>query len=174
VETVLAMANGRSLDQAKAILDDIRYADGKPSFQSRNHFTEAQWLPANARKGYLADEVPALDRRAPAETLILDKSQWTQVPGLKRLIPADVPDGEYRESRPPRASAAQVTWAWRTFVSDGCDPDGSSRKRSVRFGLRLFVFRGLGGSVGIRLQRLLPLLQQLAGARKVAARHEDV
>ena len=75
VETVLAMANGRSLDQAKAILDDIRYADGKPSFQSRNHFTEAQWLPANARKGYLADEVPALDRRAPAETLILDKSQ---------------------------------------------------------------------------------------------------
>ena len=96
VETVLAMANGRSLDQTKAILDDIRYADGKPSFQSRNHFTEAQWLPANARKGYLADEVPALDRRAPAETLILDKSQWTQVPGLKRLIPANVPDGKYK------------------------------------------------------------------------------
>jgi hypothetical protein len=96
VETVLAMANGRSLDQAKAILDDIRYADGKPSFQSRNHFTEAQWLPANARKGYLADEVPSLDRRAPSETLILDKSQWTQVPGLKRLIPANVPDGKYK------------------------------------------------------------------------------
>src|SRR2546429_2920719 len=94
VETVLALANARSLDHAKAILDDIRYADGKPSFQSRNHFTEAQWLPANARKGYLADEVPALDRRAPAETLILDKSQWTQVPGLKRLIPAAVPDGK--------------------------------------------------------------------------------
>jgi hypothetical protein len=96
VETVLAMANGRSLDQAKAILDDIRYADGKPSFQSRNHFTEAQWLPANAKKGYLADEVPALDRRAPTETLVLDKSRWTQVPGLKRLIPANVPDGKYK------------------------------------------------------------------------------
>jgi hypothetical protein len=96
VETVLAMANGRSLDQAKAILDDIRYADGKPSFQSRNHFTEAQWLPANARKGYLADEVPALDRRAPTETLILEKSQWTQVPGLKRLIPANVPEGKFK------------------------------------------------------------------------------
>src|SRR5437016_8733579 len=96
VETILAIANGRSLDQAKAILDDIRYADGKPSFQSRNHFTEAQWLPANARKGYLADEVPGLDRRAPAETLVLDKSQWTQVPGLKRLTAAEVPDGEYR------------------------------------------------------------------------------
>src|SRR3989449_3177526 len=96
VETVLAMANARNLDQAKAILDDIRYADGKPSFQSRNHFTEAQWLPSNVRKGYLKDEVPALDKRAPTETLILDKSQWTQVPGLKRLIPANVPDGKYK------------------------------------------------------------------------------
>jgi hypothetical protein len=96
VETVLAMANGRNLDQAKAILDDIRYADGKPSFQSRNHFTEAQWLPANADKGYLADEVPALDRRAPTETLVLDKSQWTQVPALKRLTPANIPDGKYK------------------------------------------------------------------------------
>jgi len=96
VETVLALANARSLDHAKAILDDIRYADGKPSFQSRNHFTEAQWLPANARKGYLADAVPSLDKRAPTETLVLDKSQWTQVPGLKRLTAAQVPDGKYR------------------------------------------------------------------------------
>src|SRR5207244_4255901 len=91
-----ALANARSLDHAKAILDDIRYADGKPSFQSRNHFTEAQWLPANARKGYLADAVPSLDKRAPTETLVLDKSQWTQVPGLKRLTAAQVPDGKYR------------------------------------------------------------------------------
>ena len=96
VETVLALANARSLDHAKAILDDIRYADGKPSFQSRNHFTEAQWLPANARKGYLADAVPSLDKRAPTETLVLDKSQWTQVPGLRRLTAAQVPDGKYR------------------------------------------------------------------------------
>jgi N-acetylmuramoyl-L-alanine amidase-like protein len=96
VETVLAMANARTLDQAKAILDDIRYADGKPSFQSRNHFTEAQWLPANTRKGYLKDAVPALDRRAPAETLTLVKSQWTQVPALKRLATASIADGKYR------------------------------------------------------------------------------
>jgi hypothetical protein len=96
VETVLAMANARSLDQAKAILDDIRYADGKPSFESRNHFTEAQWLPSNVRKGYLRDLVPAIDRSAPAEILTLVKSQWAQVPALKRLAPANIPDGKYR------------------------------------------------------------------------------
>jgi hypothetical protein len=96
VETVLAMANASSLDHAKAILDDIRYADGKPSFQSRNHFTEAQWLPANARKGYVKDAVPALDRRAPAQTLTLDRSQWTQVPALKRLTTATIPEGKFQ------------------------------------------------------------------------------
>ena len=96
VETVLAMANASSLGQARSVLDDIRYADGKPSFQSRNHFTEAQWLPSNSRKGYLADEVPALDRRAPSSTLTLSKEQWSQVPALKRLLPANIPDGKYR------------------------------------------------------------------------------
>lgn len=96
VETVLAMANAGSLGQAKSILDDIRYADGKPSFQTRNHFTEAQWLPANTRKGYLADGVPALDRRAPVSTLTLVKEQWAQAPALKRLASANIPDGKYR------------------------------------------------------------------------------
>jgi len=95
VETILAMANARSLPQAKAILTDIRYADGKPSFQTRNHFTEAQWLPANAHKGYLQDAVPRLDKKAPAETLTLVKSEWSQVPGLKRLTAANIPDGKY-------------------------------------------------------------------------------
>jgi len=95
VETVLAMANAKDLDQAKAILTDIRYTDGRPSFQSRNHFTEAQWLPVNSGKGYLKDEVPAIDARAPAETLKLAKSEWAQVPALKRLAPADIPDGDY-------------------------------------------------------------------------------
>jgi len=107
VETVLAMANASSLDQAKAILTDIRYADGKPSFQTRNHFTEAQWLPANSRKGYLKDAVPTLDRRAPAETLTLVKSEWAQVPALKRLISAEIPDGKYRVRYLPLEEAAK-------------------------------------------------------------------
>lgn len=94
VETVLALANARNVREAHQILDDIRYS-GPPSFDNRNHFTEAQWLPVNSQKGYLVDEVPALDRRAPAETLELLRSQWTQVPALKRLAPANVPDGKY-------------------------------------------------------------------------------
>lgn len=94
VETVMAMANARNLDEAKSVLDDIRYK-GPPSFINRNHFTEAQWLPSNTEKGYLTDEVPAIDGRAPTETLTLRKEQWSKVPALKRLADAGVPDGKF-------------------------------------------------------------------------------
>lgn len=95
VETVLAMANARSVPEARAILDDIRY-QGQPSFENRNHFTEAQWLPANIGKGYLTDEVPAIDGRAPAETLNLVHAQWSRVPALQRLSGIhNLPDGKY-------------------------------------------------------------------------------
>jgi Protein of unknown function (DUF1460) len=95
VETVLAMANARSLEEARHILDDIRY-NGAPSFENRNHFTEAQWLPVNIGKGYLVDEVPTLDGRAPTETLILVHSQWSKVKALQRLADIhNIPDGKY-------------------------------------------------------------------------------
>src|SRR6266852_9748252 len=38
VETVLAMANARSLAEAQALLDDIRYRSPPLSFATRNHF----------------------------------------------------------------------------------------------------------------------------------------
>ena len=97
VETVLAMANAKSLVRARAILDDIRYAGDPPkvSFATRNHFTEAQWLPSNFTKGYLREETPILDDRAPSTTLSLRRAQWEKVPGLKRLASAKVPQGEF-------------------------------------------------------------------------------
>src|SRR5260370_11744397 len=61
VETVLAMANARNLKEAKSVIDDIRYGKPQPTFEHRNHFTEAQWLPANTGKGYLKVEVPIIN-----------------------------------------------------------------------------------------------------------------
>ncbi len=77
VETVLAMANAKDLAQAKALLDDIRYRATPISFSSRNHFTEAQWLPANEAKGYLTEETSGIDRDAPSATLVLRREQWS-------------------------------------------------------------------------------------------------
>src|SRR5713101_759008 len=92
VETVLAMANAKSLDRARTILDDIRYAGDPPkvSFATRNHFTEAQWLPANTEKGYLREETRTVEPRAESTTLSLRRKQWEKVPGLRRLSPAKV------------------------------------------------------------------------------------
>ncbi len=146
VETVLAMANARSLSQAKAVLTDIRYADGRPSFETRNHFTEAQWLPVNSGKGYLADEVAALDPAAPAETLVLDRSQWTQVPALMRLAPANIPDGRFTVRYLPLADvskhAAAIAPGTILMVVREDDP-----ARVVRITHMGFVIKGKRGTV---------------------------
>lgn len=104
VETVLAFANARSVEQAKAVLDDLRYARQPPSFATRNHFTEAQWLPANEAKGYLR---PALanDAQAQVSELVLERARWTQVSFLKRLAAADIPEGRFPIRYLPLAEA---------------------------------------------------------------------
>jgi len=107
VETVLAMANSTSLEQAKLVLDDLRYAKAPLSFATRNHFTEAQWLPANIGKGYLQEATSELDPDAPKETLVLHRAQWSRVAGLQRLEPADIPEGKFSLRYLPLAEALQ-------------------------------------------------------------------
>ena len=108
VETVLAMANAASLADAKALLDDIRYRSSPISFATRNHFTEAQWLPANEAKGYLQEETTRLDPRAPSATLVLRREQWSKVKGLERLTTAEIPEGEFSIRYLPLAEARKL------------------------------------------------------------------
>ena len=54
VETAVALGHARSVAEARVLLDDLRY-DGPADFAHRNHYLEAQWLPANARKGWIED-----------------------------------------------------------------------------------------------------------------------
>ena len=105
VETVLAMANAKGLDEAKTILDDIRYTKPPVSFANRNHFTEAQWLPANLEKGYVRDEAISINGNAPEETLVLHKAQWSKVKGLQRLEQANIPEGKFSIRYLPIAEA---------------------------------------------------------------------
>jgi hypothetical protein len=97
VETVLAMANAGSLSHAQAVLDDIRYAHTPPrvGFATRNHFTEAQWLPSNEAKGYLRERTAEIDPGAPSAQLLLRREQWSELPALRRLAAAEVPEGSF-------------------------------------------------------------------------------
>lgn len=51
IETAEAMARARSADSVLPVLDAIRYDQGRVSWRHRNHFTEADWIPANSAAG---------------------------------------------------------------------------------------------------------------------------
>jgi hypothetical protein len=59
VETAVALGSASSLAEARAALDDVRYG-GPPAFGARNHEVLSQWIPSNARKGWIADLTSAL------------------------------------------------------------------------------------------------------------------
>ena len=146
VETVLAMANAKSLDRARAILDDIRYAGDPPKigFATRNHFTEAQWLPSNVQKGYLREQTGVIDPAAAETTLSLRRAEWEKVPGLRRLVPAKVPQGEfpirYLTLDEAKKRAASIEPGSVLLVVRQHDP-----KRVVRVSHMGFVVRKDGG-----------------------------
>lgn len=146
VETVLAMANAKDLAQAKVLLDDIRYAKAPPSFSNRNHFTEAQWLPANVEKGYLREEARAIDRGARRAELVLERARWSRVPALQRLSAADIPEGRFAIPYLPLAGmqrrAARIPPGTVILVVRKADPE-----RVVRVSHMGFVVRGPRGPV---------------------------
>ena len=53
VEQVLALADARSLTEAEAQLQRIRYAHRIVRYGERNHLMEPAWLPNNIRKGFV-------------------------------------------------------------------------------------------------------------------------
>ncbi len=144
VETVLAMANAKDLAQAKTLLDDIRYRAPPISFSSRNHFTEAQWLPANEAKGYLSEETTEIDRAAPTASLVLRREQWTKVKGLERLAPAEIPEGTFTIRYLPlaeaRERATQIAPGSVMLIVRAQDP-----QRVVRVSHMALVVRGANG-----------------------------
>jgi hypothetical protein len=151
VETVLAMANADSLARARAVLDDIRYSQTPPrvSFATRNHFTEAQWLPSNQSKGYLRERTTELDPHAASAQLVLHREQWSAVAGLRRLSAADIPEGTFSIRYLPldeaKALAARIEPGTVLMVVREADP-----ARVVRVSHMGLVVRDAGGRKVVR------------------------
>ncbi len=55
VETALALANSPEYDELEPLLDQIRYTDGRPGFQSRRHLITSQWIPELTAAGFVRD-----------------------------------------------------------------------------------------------------------------------
>jgi hypothetical protein len=59
VETAIALGSASRVAEAARLMDDIRY-DGPPEWANRSHYVEAQWIPANLRKGWIAEATVAI------------------------------------------------------------------------------------------------------------------
>jgi hypothetical protein len=69
VEETMALTLAASSQEVEPLLSRIRYST-QPRYEDRNHLMEAQWIPNNVRKGFLA---PATRRYAGAGAVELSK-----------------------------------------------------------------------------------------------------
>ena len=71
VEETIALSLSSTLSQALDTLQKIRYKNGQISYQTRNHFPEADWIPNNIAAGFITD---ITERVAGAETRWAEKT----------------------------------------------------------------------------------------------------
>lgn len=94
IETMIAFGHAGNLEQCRAILDDIRYADQSPrkDFDHRLHIMETQWIPDMIAKGYIRDVNQAVANQAGLALKKL-KIQYTQTlwDNRKQLRDPDLP-----------------------------------------------------------------------------------
>lgn len=99
VETVLALSLADDLDDARRILDDIRYTDGVVGFATRKHLPMAQWIPENIGAGFFRDITAQVGGEATQTAgKRLDKETWqARRPEILPELDADhVPLGEHQ------------------------------------------------------------------------------
>lgn len=77
VEETMALSLEPDLSRAVDLLQKIRYRDGKVSYETRNHFTEVDWIANNAAAGYLKDVTAEIaGPRARVAEKLISKRAW--------------------------------------------------------------------------------------------------
>ncbi|MBK9518654.1 MAG: DUF1460 domain-containing protein [Anaeromyxobacter sp.] len=110
-ETALALGSSATLAEARRALDDLRYADGRPTQAGRNHEVLSQWLPANLAKGWLAPASRAVagDLTVVAEVRY-DPARWSRLAAAGHRLPgvprARLPEGRFEVEVVPVAALA--------------------------------------------------------------------
>jgi hypothetical protein len=87
VETVLALAGACDAEDYQRRLRDLRYADGIPSFPTRNHLVDADWLLNNIAKGLLEDVTAIVAKPVPlryTEYSVL-RDSWIRAMSVARI-----------------------------------------------------------------------------------------
>jgi len=112
VETAIALGAVHTVAEAQRVLDDVRY-DGTPSFRTRNHYVESQWIPSLERKGWLEPVTREIAGAAATRVVKhLDDGTWELVARHGRLVPglspADGARGDFGLDLVPLSHLAEV------------------------------------------------------------------
>lgn len=111
VETAMALGAGRSDDEVRRALDDIRYGEAI-DIADRDHEVLSQWIPRNVGKGWVRPISRELAGDAAIEAAtVYDRERWARLARRGRRL-AGVPDQRLPVGRfatevvPPSALAA--------------------------------------------------------------------
>jgi hypothetical protein len=88
VETVMALAYSRGVDEFETHQDKIRYKDGDVDYLKRNHFTDLQWIPENVQNGYMDEintEIVSLRELKIAEAVI-NFPAWIRSHKIEQIV----------------------------------------------------------------------------------------
>lgn len=96
VETSIALALAGNLDEARGLLDVLRYRNGEVDFLQRRHFPAAEWIPELTHMGFLRDVTRYVGGKdVVVERKILNPQVWERrkTPTMLELPTTRIPNG---------------------------------------------------------------------------------
>ena len=76
VETIMALALARDVDEFEVHLDKIRYENGDIDYLKRNHFTDLQWIPFNIQNGYMNEINSVVTKEIKIAEALINFPNW--------------------------------------------------------------------------------------------------
>ena len=76
VETIMALALARDVDEFEVHLDKIRYENGDIDYLKRNHFTDLQWIPFNIQNGYMNEINSVVTKEMKLAEALINFPNW--------------------------------------------------------------------------------------------------
>ncbi|MGE3919490.1 MAG: N-acetylmuramoyl-L-alanine amidase-like domain-containing protein [Gammaproteobacteria bacterium] len=76
VDTVIALLHAKNTNDFSYQMNNIRYSNSRPSYLSRNHFTNVDWNRNNESHGYLSDITKDIYPVVAISQTLIDKPNW--------------------------------------------------------------------------------------------------
>lgn len=120
VETVAALSRSNHPDEFMKNIMEIRYLKGIPTFEKRNHFPEANWIPNNEKAGIIKDITAQIAEKGGLEFKIekkeIDRRGWLEDQFKHHAVPSELYTKVEKEWTDP--IPAQVSYIDISHIKD--------------------------------------------------------